>query len=135
MKNMAIDDETWDAFKGAGERLLPDIESGLLDIETAGQGELGDKLARLMRLVHTLKGDAGIVRLKKMVDLCHAMETLLAIISANPVLAKPSIVNMLLSALDKLKAMMDNPQEAAGIDIERELFVLGLATGRFRRDS
>jgi two-component system chemotaxis sensor kinase CheA len=135
MKNMTIDDETWDAFKGSCERLLPEIENGLLDIETAGQEALGDKLATLMRLVHTLKGDAGIVRLKNMIDLCHAMETLLAIISANPVLAKPSIVNMLLSALDKLKAMIDNPQEALGIDVERELFVLGLATGRFRRDA
>jgi len=135
MKNISIDEETWDAFKGSCERLLPNIESGLLDIETADSGTLGDKLATLMRLVHTLKGDAGIVRLKNMVDLCHAMETLLSIISANPVLAKPAIVSMLLNSLDKLRAMIDNPQEAAGIDIERELFVLGLAAGRFRRDS
>jgi len=135
MMHIVIDEETWDAFKESCERLLPNIESGLLDIETSGRDQLGDKLATLMRLVHTLKGDAGIVRLKNMVDLCHAMETLLGIISANPVLAKPSIVSMLLGALDKLKAMIDNPQEAAGIDIERELFVLGLATGRFRRDS
>ncbi|MBF0482329.1 MAG: Hpt domain-containing protein [Desulfovibrionaceae bacterium] len=134
MTQFTIDDETWDAFKGSCERLLPHIEGGLLDIETAKADELTDKLATLMRLVHTLKGDAGIVRLSNMVALCHAMETLLGVISANPALAKPSIVSMLLSALDKLRAMVEDCQEAAAIDIERELFVLDLAAGRFRRE-
>jgi chemotaxis protein histidine kinase CheA len=135
MKQFIIDDETWDAFKGSCERLLPDIENGLLDIETADRDLLGDKLATLMRLVHTLKGDSGIVRLKNMVDLCHSMESLLGIIAAHPEQTKPSLVSMLLTCVDKLRAMIDHPQEAAEIDVDRELFVLGLAIGRLRKES
>jgi two-component system chemotaxis sensor kinase CheA len=55
----------------AGE-ILEQLQQGLLDLEK--DGALSEVLPRMLRLAHTLKGAARVVRQKEIADLSHAIE-------------------------------------------------------------
>lgn len=68
-----------DGFIAESEQLVAAANAGLLEIEVAnGRGELRPKVVRdVFRALHTIKGLAGMMGVQPIVDIAHAMETLL----------------------------------------------------------
>ena len=62
-------------FRIEANEILGQLEQGLLDLETRPNVDL---VARLLRLAHTLKGAARIVKHSALAELAHALEDVLA---------------------------------------------------------
>lgn len=116
---------------------VADMEAGLLDLEQDKRPE--DKVNRLFRAAHTIKGTAGFFELTTIVQLTHAMEDLLDKLRSGELAISAELVDMLLDVLDTLKKMVLRPVESNGIDIVRELqlvssFMPGVTQDRPRED-
>lgn len=66
-----FDDEIFGMFLAEQKTTLQELESHILSIEKEDNGEA---MAAFRRLVHTLKGEAGVLGLIEISRLCHALE-------------------------------------------------------------
>jgi two-component system chemotaxis sensor kinase CheA len=68
---VGVDEDILKAFVDQQLSVLPEIEAGILAVEKGGDGEA---LAALRRIIHTMKGEAGVVGMNEIQRVCHAME-------------------------------------------------------------
>src|SRR5450631_1983691 len=61
-------------FRIEAHEIVGDLAKGLAELETSAEPAL---ISKLLRLAHTLKGAARIVRHKDLAELSHALETVL----------------------------------------------------------
>ncbi|HOV80869.1 MAG TPA: Hpt domain-containing protein, partial [Bacillota bacterium] len=90
-------------FLEEAEDLLVQIEPLILDLEKKVTPELLDEL---FRLVHTLKGSAGIAGINGISKLTHRLEDLLDGLRDGEIEARPGLVDLLLIGFDYIKAMV-----------------------------
>ncbi|MFM7158753.1 MAG: ATP-binding protein [Planctomycetaceae bacterium] len=98
---------------GAFEQALLALEN---EADPAARGAL---LARALRAIHSLKGDAGFLGLMAIRDLAHALESLLENSRREAGLPPAVIIETLLAARDQLAHLVEQPQQpppAAGWD-------------------
>src|SRR6478609_2367611 len=62
-------------FRVEAAEILEQLQKGLLELERGAPA--AETVARLLRLAHTLKGAARVVKQKKIADLSHSVEDLL----------------------------------------------------------
>jgi two-component system, chemotaxis family, sensor kinase CheA len=67
-------------------------------------GFSAERIDRVFRAFHTLKGSAGVVDLPAMALTLHAAEDLLAAIQAGRLASSPSVINQVLACLDQVSA-------------------------------
>jgi two-component system, chemotaxis family, sensor kinase CheA len=67
-------------------------------------GFSAERIDRVFRAFHTLKGSAGVVDLPAMALTLHAAEDLLAAIKAGRLASSPSVINQVLACLDQVSA-------------------------------
>lgn len=91
-------------LKESAERLR-DLERGLLNIEQ-GQ-EVMDQVRLIFRGFHGLKGIAGYVKTREIIDLSNAGESLLMQVRDEGVPFKPEWVDLLLECHDELKRLVE----------------------------
>src|SRR3990167_10525682 len=65
-------------FRIEARELMDQLATGVLDLEKGGVGASVDLVPRLLRLAHTLKGAARVVKQARIADLIHGVEDLLA---------------------------------------------------------
>jgi two-component system chemotaxis response regulator CheY len=89
--------------------------------------------------VHSIKGGAGIIGLKKIRDLAHQMEDALAPIRARGMVPTPDRVRVLLRATDSLRELVQDPARSNQSDISELLAALaklsadsGTSAGKLR---
>lgn len=80
------------------------IEAGLLSFEQQEYDE--NMINAIFRSAHNIKGTAGFFGLKKIVELSHAMETVLGKLRNRRIAFTPDIVDMLLIANDELRELL-----------------------------
>ncbi|MBU2701799.1 two-component system chemotaxis sensor kinase CheA [Sporomusaceae bacterium BoRhaA] len=91
------------------------IEVGLLQWE---QGQYNQKLINeIFRAAHSIKGTAGFFELKNIVDLSHAMESVLGKIRSQTVIVGLQITDILLEANDELKNLLEHVADSETVDI------------------
>lgn len=95
------------------------IETGLIKIE-AGSGD-PDTIHDIFRAVHSIKGTAGFFALKNIIRLSHAMENLLEQIRSGRMSIDNRLIDVLLSANDSLKSMVENVEGSEAVDISAHL--------------
>jgi len=88
----------------AGQRLTK-ISSEVLALEASGEPQV--ILAGLLRDMHTLKGEAGVLGLSEIASLAHALEDLLAEFQRAPERITPVGVDLCLHALDCLSRLVE----------------------------
>src|SRR5258705_11219594 len=66
-----------------------------------------DALTEMMRVTHTLKGAAGTVGLRAMVDLAHRLEGVLAALGRDPSLWQPMTGDQIVEITDALRGHLD----------------------------
>ena len=117
-------DETLQVFIDESIDHLADIESDLLSIEEAGANLDEDLVNKVYRAAHSIKGGAGFMGLTVIQKLTHEMENILGLIRSRELVPTPEIVNILLSASDTLKDMVNDITASNEVDISRHLELL-----------
>ena len=96
----------------AGEH-LETLESDLLALESNPRD--ADRLNRIFRAAHSIKGTAGFFGLTPITDLAHVMESVMSLVRDGRMDATRATISLLLSSTDKLRLMVAAPDQAASI--------------------
>ncbi|MEQ1439311.1 chemotaxis protein CheA [Fontimonas sp. SYSU GA230001] len=104
MSTGADDDIRADFLTEAGE-LVQRLGGQLIELESRPEdkGLLND----IFRAFHTVKGGAGFLELRELVELCHAAEDVFNALRAGKRGISPELMDAVLQALDHVQAMMD----------------------------
>lgn len=117
-------------FLEEAEDLLAQIEPLVLDLEKGVSPPLLDEL---FRVVHTLKGSAGIAGIKGIGELTHCLEDLLDGLRSGETEVRSGLVDVLLMGFDGVKAMVADL--AAGHDLPPPEELLRVIAGYGRGNS
>lgn len=101
---------------------LPAIELGLLELEKDPQNR--KQLDPLFRIIHTIKGGAGLLNLKKVNDLAHIMENVLGLARSQKIVFEKEHIDALLAGYDCLLQMLKDPVRSETVDIRLETQML-----------
>jgi len=124
---ISIDHELAEGYLAESRNHLITVEADLLALERGGDEINDERINRLFRAVHSIKGGAGIFDLVKIRELAHEMEDLLALIRSSNLVPTPDRVRILLSAADQLDEMIQNPGNSNRADIRKSVADLALA--------
>src|SRR5438552_9855734 len=89
-------------FRPEARKLLEQLNHGVLELERGGT----DSIPRLLRLAHTLKGAARVVRHGAIADHAHAIEDALAAVRDRPVGLRSDRIDSLLTTLDAIAGLV-----------------------------
>src|SRR5882724_4297315 len=89
-------------FRVEAAEILEQLQTGLLDLEKGAPS--AEIIGKLLRLAHTLKGAARVVKQKGIGDHCHSLEDLLLPIRDAGATAVPSVIEGALQRVDAMRA-------------------------------
>ena len=93
------------------EQMIENLESNILAIESDPNNH--DAIDEIFRAAHTLKGNSAAVEFSEVAHFAHTMEDLLDEVRSDKVQVTGDIVDVLLSALDMIKTMLESRQNGA----------------------
>jgi two-component system chemotaxis sensor kinase CheA len=102
-------------FRIEAKELVDGLVAGVLELEAAGV-DVADVAARLMRLTHTLKGAARVVKQPAIAEVAHALEGRLGLLRDAGRQVEPAEASSLLAMLDRVQeglAALARPDAAA----------------------
>src|SRR4249919_3207234 len=88
-------------FRIEARELCADLGKGTLELERAERS--ADKVAQLLRLAHTLKGAARVVKHLEIADLAHAVEDALEPFRGQPGAVPRAGVDAVLALVDRIR--------------------------------
>ncbi|HEY8551614.1 MAG TPA: Hpt domain-containing protein, partial [Vicinamibacterales bacterium] len=100
-------------FRIESRELLNQLGQGVLELEKGGSA--AEVIPRLLRLAHTLKGAARVVRQPQIAEDAHALEDLFAALREAAAPPTGEQVNRMLALLDRMAtsvAALDRPDAA-----------------------
>ncbi|MFL5347822.1 MAG: chemotaxis protein CheA [Hyalangium sp.] len=98
-------------FRSEAVELLAGLERDFLALEiSSGPG----RLPGVLRIIHTLKGNALLMGFPAASDVAHTVEDVLARISKRVLEVTPAVVTLLLQAVDALRLLLDAAPGEAG---------------------
>ncbi len=114
-----------EACEGMGE-----IETDLLAIEASADRVDTDRVNKVFRAIHSIKGAAGFLGLSRISELSHSMENILNLMRSEQLKPTPSRINVLLRAADQLKSLVDDVHNSESANIDTCLQDLGKIASR-----
>ena len=118
ISNTTEDDEILELFLEESVEHLESIEADLLSIEKLGESVDLDKVNKVFRAIHTIKGGAGFFGLTKVKDLTHVTENMLDLIRKEKLTPNREVVQCLFSSIDTLNEMFNKPQEMEEFEVK-----------------
>jgi two-component system chemotaxis sensor kinase CheA len=116
-----------DEFVTQAREHLAVLEEVLLSLEKPGESANDrERIDRCLRLVHSLKGDAGFLGCTAVRILANAMETVLEAMRNQVVAVSATSIERLLVARDRLSTLVDDLQSSQGADLREILAQLEL---------
>jgi two-component system chemotaxis sensor kinase CheA len=100
-----ITEEELPIFRAEAEDQLQILEEGLVQLERKTHDP--ELVQALFRAAHTLKGSAGMIGHKRMVDLTHALETVLDGVRKQTLDPSSELIDVMLESLDSLHQLLD----------------------------
>jgi two-component system chemotaxis sensor kinase CheA len=100
-------------FRIEARELCEQLSAGALELEKGTGGEA--LVSRLLRLAHTLKGAARVVKQREIADLAHGIEDALEPFRQGEPLSSRAPIDLVLAKLDAVNALLsvlDEPQKA-----------------------
>jgi two-component system, chemotaxis family, sensor kinase CheA len=100
-------------FRIEAKELVEQLGQGALELEKGGDGEI---VARLLRLAHTLKGAARVVKQREIAEQAHAIEEVLVPLREAPDKIERGSVGAVLARLDTIAeqlALLGSPEAPA----------------------
>ena len=101
----ANNEELLKDFFAEAEQQVENLESNILVIENDPSNH--DAIDEIFRAAHTLKGGSATVEMTELSTFCHDVEDLLDALRSGTVAVSEPIVDVLLTAIDTIKAMLD----------------------------
>ncbi len=101
----ANNEELLKDFFSEAEQQVETLESNILVIENDPSNH--DAIDEIFRAAHTLKGGSATVEMTELASFCHDVEDLLDAIRSDTVSVNEEIVDVLLNAIDTIKAMLE----------------------------
>lgn len=123
-KKFLLDQEAFTIFIEESEEHLDGIEDDFLAIEERGADIDLEKVNKVFRAMHTIKGGAGFLGFLQIKKLAHSCENVIGKIRSLEVAPDSSIISILLNAVDILAGMIRDPLRSDQIDIVQILFIL-----------
>ncbi len=120
------DDEILQSFIEESVEHLADIENDLLAIERRGADIDEERVNKVFRAAHSIKGGAGFMGLIVIQDLAHVAENVLGLIRSRKLIPTPAVVNALLLAADELQQLLTNVGASNEADISAHVATLNL---------
>ena len=124
----AIDEHTWipslpeelvGPFLDECQERIEGLSSKLLRIEQEGPDvDGGEEMRALFRDLHTLKGSSGFAGLVRLNRLAHAAEDLIGKVRDGKAPCDRPVIDVLLAALDRFRAIVERASARAPIDVE-----------------
>jgi two-component system chemotaxis response regulator CheY len=114
---ISLDDELAAEYLTESREHLATIETDLLALERGGAEISEERVNRVFRAVHSIKGGAGFFDLAKVRDLAHQTEDSLALIRSHDMVPTPDRIRVLLRATDRLNELIQNPGTSNQADI------------------
>jgi two-component system chemotaxis sensor kinase CheA len=102
------------SFREEAREVAADLEAGLLELsENCGDQEL---IARVFRALHTLKGSGSMFGFDELAAFTHKLETAFQEVRDGHLQLNSELIDLTLSALDQIRAMVEEGQGAAVAD-------------------
>jgi len=120
-----MEDELLREFLGESREHLATIEADLLAIEEAGANLDEERVNKVFRAAHSIKGGSSFLGLMLVKELAHKAETVLDMLRTRKMTPNAEVVNVLLAAFDKLREMINNPVEREKANISDLIEGLG----------
>ena len=102
----ANNEELLKDFFAEAEQQIETLESNILVIENDPSNH--DAIDEIFRAAHTLKGGSATVEMTELTTFCHDVEDLLDALRSNEVEVTEAIVDILLTSIDTIKAMLES---------------------------
>jgi len=122
------DDETLKAYIDESLEHLAGIETDLLEMEKAGSDIDIERVNKVFRAAHSIKGGAGFIGLENIKTLSHHMESVLGLIRNSKLIPNAENINFLLLASDALKDLLHHAEESDEMDISDHIKALSSIT-------
>ena len=97
-------DAIQEAYVVEGRELLQMMEDNLLQMESNGGDS--DTINSIFRAAHTIKGGAGVIECKFIVEFTHVLENVLDEMRSGTITSSPALVEVLLKCSDHLGTLM-----------------------------
>lgn len=104
----ADNEELLKDYFSEAEQMVDNLESNILAIENDPTNH--DAIDEIFRAAHTLKGNSATVEFSEIAHFAHTMEDLLDEVRSDKVKVTEDVVDVLLTALDVIKAMLESRQ-------------------------
>lgn len=104
----ANNEELLKDFFSEAEQQVETLESNILVIESDPSNK--DAIDEIFRAAHTLKGGSATVEMMELSSFCHDVEDLLDAVRGGSVAVSEPVVDVLLSGIDIIKAMLEARQ-------------------------
>ncbi len=100
---------------------LAAIEPDLLGLEKEKDNVSPDRINRIFRAIHSIKGGFGFFGKERIKQLSHSMEGVLDMLRNGKVGVSPALIDVLFKGIDKLKAMLEDVESSESVSIDAEL--------------
>ncbi len=80
-----------------------------------------ERLNRIFRAVHSMKGTAGFFGFNSIVGLAHSMESVMALVREGEMPESKTLLDLLFASTDKLRLMTADPERSSSIDASAEI--------------
>ena len=111
-------------FVAESREHLNTIEPDLLAMEELGSGAPQEVINRVFRAIHSIKGGAGFFAFEHLKQLSHAMESVLMQVRDGKLVIKAEVMDTLFTALDRLRAMLDDIHASDQVPVDSDLAAL-----------
>lgn len=110
------DEELRDTFRMASADHLESLDSGLLYLEQNPQDR--DRLDAVLREIHSIKGDSGMLGVEALVPLAHAWEQQLIPVKTGQLELTSELCDRLALGLDRIRALVRQATEGTSTDFD-----------------
>ncbi len=111
-------EELIEDFVEESKEHLETLEDDFLTLETMPTESNKDLLGKIFRAIHSVKGGADFLALNKINSLAHKMETILSMMREDELVPKSENIDTLLTGVDILNGMLDDPTASNEVDTE-----------------
>ena len=114
---MSFQQDINDEFVTEAKEHLDIIESELLILEKSIDQADPNRIAKIFRSMHTVKGASTFLGFDRICELSHIMETLLGMIRSGDIQVEEHYIDVLLAGTDVLDSMVNNLKDSNNYDI------------------
>ncbi|MGC8490700.1 MAG: chemotaxis protein CheW [Syntrophobacteraceae bacterium] len=99
-----------ETFRVEAAELLSELETALLDLETAQENETAMK--KVFRCLHTIKGSGAMAGFDDIASFAHELENVFEIVRQENIPSSREFADRILSAIDSINSMLEAPNSA-----------------------